>query len=83
MYEDVRLKGVQWTRVSRREPGSSAAAGAKHTLLLPAPGYGTQGAHSDPGCLEPPSVIAFHTAPAMLSTTHTHTHTRPMLSVCV
>ncbi len=60
--------------MSRVWPSLFAAVGAKQILLLPALEFGIQAAHSDPGCLELPSVIAFYTAPVMLSTTHTHKH---------
>lgn len=52
-------------------PSLFAAVGAKQILLLPVLEFGIQAAHFDPGCLELLSVIAFHTAPAILSTTHT------------
>lgn len=47
------------------------AVEAIQILLLPVQECGIQVVHFDPGNLEPPSVISFHTAPATLSATHT------------
>lgn len=68
-------------------PPLFGAVGAIQILLLPVQECGIQVVHFDPGYLEPPSVISFHTAPATLSATHTQKRSRRMwrvlyLSLC-